>query len=277
MICKSKGLTPNSISAMKTDLNLFLRFLGGKHIKDVSHIDCDDFMMMCMNERNNGDWALSRKHVSINMFYETLIKKEYLEITNPMNKVEKIKVRRKNKEYLTSDEIAQVFVYLREVGDLRGLALFSLLYSSACRISEIYQLNISSMNFDTREFSVIGKGLKFRDCFFSEQAGEDIVNYLKSREDSFEPLFMSRQSNRWSKRAIQKYVQDTVYRVGIKKRITPHSLRHSILTNLRLSGALLEDLQLLAGHSSISTTQSVYTHVGLSDVRSKFDSFHDKL
>ena len=72
---------------------------------------------------------------------------------------------------------------------------------------------------------------------------------------------------------MQVFVSKTAKDAGVNKRITPHSLRHSALTNLRLRGVPLEDLQLLAGHESIGTTQQVYTHVGLEDVRSKFDEF----
>lgn len=163
---------------------------------------------------------------------------------------------------------------MKDKNDLRGLAFFHLAYSSACRISELYQLNRNSLDMSLRQFKVIGKGMKERICFFSEEAKFHILNYLNSRTDNLEPLFLSREKNRWSKRAIQVFVKNTVKRVGIIKHITPHSLRHSILTNLRLSGYPLEDLQLLAGHESIGTTQQIYTHVGLSDVRSKFDEFH---
>lgn len=230
MICKNKGLTPNSIKAFSIDLNLFLRFLGNKNLSEVTHIDVEDFMMYCQNERNNSDWALARKYTSLNSFFNTMIKKEYLDIRNPMDKVDKVKVRKKVREYLTVDEYKQVINYLEKQNDIRGLALFSLMYSSACRISEIYQLNRDSLDFNKRQFKVIGKGLKERICFFSEDAREKILNYLNSRNDNLEPLFISREKNRWSKRAIQNYVKNTVRRTGINKTITPHCLRHSILT-----------------------------------------------
>ncbi len=75
MICKNKGLTPNSIKAFSIDLNLFLRFLGNKNLSEVTHIDVEDFMMYCQNERNNSDWALARKYTSLNSFFNTMIKK----------------------------------------------------------------------------------------------------------------------------------------------------------------------------------------------------------
>lgn len=277
MICLNKGLTNRTIEAKRIDLHMFLNFIGDKSLKDVTHMDCDDFLIYCRMERKNGDWALSRKHSSICAFFDTLIQKEYLDMRNPMGKVDKVKVRPKIKEYLTVEEMDKVFKYLEEKNDIRGLALISLFYSSACRISEIRQLNRDSLDMENRSFVVVGKGQSERICFFSEQAKQHITNYLNSRKDNLQPLFLSREKKRWSKEGIERYVKKLVKEVGINKHITPHSLRHSILTNLRRAGAKLEDLQLLAGHKNISTTQRVYTHVGLDDVRHVFDDFHSRL
>jgi len=276
MVCKNKGLTERTIDGFGSDLSLFLRFINNKDLSKTTHIDVEDFMAYCQNERNNSNWALARKYTSLNSFFTTMIKKEYLDIRNPMDKVDKVKIRKKVKEYLTVDEYNKVIDYLEKENDLRGVALFVLMYSSACRISEIHQLNRNSLDFKNRQFKVVGKGDKERMCFFSEQSKEKLLNYLNSRIDGLEPLFISRESNRWSKNAIQRFVKSTVKKAGINKYITPHCLRHSILTNMRLSGTSIEDLQLLAGHSSLQTTQSIYTHVGLEDVKDNFDKFHSK-
>lgn len=274
MLCRNKGLTKETIKAFECDLKLFFRYIGDKSIETITHRDIEEFMYYCQEERGNSNDAINRKFTSLNGFYKTLIKKEYLNIVNPMDKLDKPKLRKKVKDYLTEDEIAKIFNYLEKENDLRGLAFFQLAYSSACRISEIHQLNRDSLNMQKRSFKVLGKGEKERDCLFSETARDCIQTYLASRKDNLEPLFLSRENNRWSKRAMQVFVKNVVKAVGINKHITPHSLRHSILTNLRLNGYPLEDLQLLAGHESIGTTQQKYTHVGLEDVRSKFDDFY---
>lgn len=274
MLCRNKGLTKETIKAFECDLKLFFRYIGDKSIETITHRDIEEFMYYCQEERGNSNDAINRKFTSLNGFYKTLIKKEYLDIVNPMDKLDKPKLRKKVKDYLTEDEIAKIFNYLEKENDLRGLAFFQLAYSSACRISEIHQLNRDSLNMQKRSFKVLGKGEKERDCLFSETARDCIQTYLASRKDNLEPLFLSRENNRWSKRAMQVFVKNVVKAVGINKHITPHSLRHSILTNLRLNGYPLEDLQLLAGHESIGTTQQKYTHVGLEDVRSKFDDFY---
>lgn len=274
MICRNKGLTTETIKAFEYDLNLFIRYMQNKPVDEITHHDIEEFLFHCQEVRHNSDQAICRKFTSLNSFYKTLIKKEYINIINPMDKLDKPKIRRKVKDYLTEDEISKIFEYLESTKDLRGLALFHLAYASACRITELYQLDVDTLDMNKREFKVVGKGQKERICFFSERAKKHIQRYLDSRDDSLPSLFVSREHNRWSKRAIQIFVSKTSNAVGIKKHITPHSIRHSILTNLRLKGLPLEDLQLLAGHESIGTTQQIYTHVGLDDVRSKFDDFH---
>lgn len=274
-LCEGRGLTERTVSGYADDLRVFLRFISDKPLDEVTHFDIEDFLFHCKSERGNGADALIRKYNTINGMYETLIRKDYLDTKNPMYKVDKIKANRnKVKPYLTKDEIEHLFNYVEEKGDLRGLSYLSLSYSSGARISEIVQLNRNSLDFENRQFIVLGKGQTERICIFSEHAKQVTLNYLDSRKDKLEPLFISREGNRWSKSAIQRYVPDIVKEAGINKHITPHSLRHSILTNARLEGLSIEDLQLLAGHRDISTTQRNYTHVGLLDIREKFDNFY---
>jgi integrase/recombinase XerD len=274
MICRNKGLTQKTLDAFECDLKLFIRFIGDKSLKEVTHHDVEDFLFYCQEERKNSDQAINRKFTSLNSFYKTMIKKEYINTINPMDKLDKPKIRKKVKDYLTEEEMDKIFNYLEEQKDFRGLAFFHLAYSSACRISELHQLNRNTLSMEKREFKVLGKGEKERVCFFSERAREHIQRYIQSRKDVLGALFISRENNRWSKRAIQVFVKKTAKAVGITKHITPHSIRHSILTHLRLKGYPLEDLQLLAGHENIGTTQRTYVHVGLDEVRGKFDEFH---
>lgn len=275
MICTNKGLTEETIKAFECDLRVFFRYIGDKSIVDVNHHDIEEFLYYCQVDRKNSSAAINRKFTTLNSFYKSLIKKDYLNCINPMDKLDKPKTRKKVKDYLTEDELNKILDYLKEKNDLRGLAFFHLAYSSACRITELYQLNRDSLDMEKRDFKVLGKGQKERMCLFSETAKQHIQRYLNSRTDQLEALFISRENHRWSKRAIQVFVRNVSKAVGITKHITVHSIRHSILTNLRLKGVPLDDLQLLAGHSQISTTQSIYAHVGLEDIRNKFDNIYN--
>lgn len=171
-LCRGKGLTKQTIQGYEWDLGVFLKYIGEKDLSEVTHIDIEDFLFYCQDERKNGTDALIRKYNTINQMYETLIRKDYIEgIKNPMYKVDSIKPSgNKVKEYLTKDEIQQIFDYLENIGDLRGLAYFTLTYSSGARISEIVQLNRNSLDMDNRQFLTLGKGQKERICIFSEYA-----------------------------------------------------------------------------------------------------------
>ena len=277
-LCKARGLTDKTINGYMHDLNVFLEFIKDMPLDQVTHIDIENFIFYCQEERGNGAHALNRKRNTLNGLYETLIRKDYLNMKNPLYKVDKIKVRNDRiKDFLTVDEYRQLMQYVESLGDLRGLSYISLTYSSACRISEIIQQNRDSLNFENRTFVVFGKGEERRSAIFSEEAKYWTLKYLKSRKDSLPPLYLSREKKRWSKEAIERYIKKVVAEAGINKRITPHSLRHSVLTNMRLAGASIEDLQLLAGHKNISTTQKNYTHVGLYDVKKKFDIYYSQI
>lgn len=130
MICKSKGLTEKTIQAFKWDLNLFFRYLGDKNIKDVTHFDCEDFLFYCQEERKNGDQAIARKFTTLNNFFKTIIKKDYVDMKNPFDKLDKPKVRKKMRDHLTDDEMEQIFTYLEENNKLRDLAIISLMLSN---------------------------------------------------------------------------------------------------------------------------------------------------
>lgn len=270
MHCRNKGLTTRSIGAIcDTDLRLFLEYIGDINIEEISHLDCSDFLLYCSDERNNGPKSLNRKFTSVNMFFKTLVKQEVI-AKNPMDKLEKPKVRKTLRGHLTIEEYKQLTSYVDDIGDLRGAAIISLFYFSGCRLSEIWQLNRDSLDYRRRRFKVIGKGEKERMCMFSENTAERIKKYLDTREDSLEPLFISRQKNRWSRKSIQDFLKNAGEGAGIKRRVHPHLLRHTRAMALLKLGADLETIQHLLGHESIATTQ-IYAHSDFDDVQNKID------
>jgi site-specific recombinase XerD len=278
MSMRTNGLTEKTYEGYTGELQLFLRYLKDTYLFDIDHKVIDSYMFYCLDERKNGDSAMCRKHTALSSFFESMIRKDYFPVTfkNPMYKVDKMKIREVIKDFLTEDEFAMVIKHLEDKNDIRGICLVNLAYSSACRVSEIEQLNRDTISMENRIFKVKGKGEKERECYLSLQARESIINYSNTRTDDLKPLFLSRMKTRWKKRDIERYIADLTKKLGFTKHITPHSLRHSILTNMRLKGARLEDLQLLAGHASIATTQAKYTHVGLSDVSNTFDKFFER-
>lgn len=266
VLCKNKGLTEETIKAFKIDLMVFMRYLGDKNVDEITHIDVEDFLDYCVNERKNTPPTLDRKYTTLNSFYKTMLLKEYIDCKNPMDRVDKIKVRKKVREYLTEEEIKQFMDYLKSINDLRGLAILSLLYSSGIRLSELIQLNRDSLDFSTNRFVVLGKGMKERICIFSDEAKEYIINYLNLRTDNLEPLFLSRHKNRLAKKSVQHWIKKRAKEAGITKNVHPHLVRHSISMNLLMRGVPLDKIQVFLGHESIATTQ-IYAHNNIDDVQ----------
>lgn len=273
---RSNSITERTKGAFADDLRVFIRFLDDKGVEDVTHKDIDAFLEHCRVDRGNGDEALSRKYNTLNKFYDTMILKEYLNMTNPLNKVERIKVRNKVRDHVTLDEYKQIIKYLEQQKDYRGLALFSLFYSSGIRVNEAHRLNKNDIDFENNEFDVMGKGDQGRTCIFSDEAKGYIIQYLNSRDDNLEALFVSHMGNRWSVSSIQQYVKNTAKKAGVKKNVHPHLLRHGTAMLLLDNELPLDEIQKVLGHRNINTTQ-IYARTSMKHVKKNVNNIYSKL
>lgn len=168
---------------------------------------------------------------------------------------------------------------------MRDRAILEALFSTGLRVSELASLNCDSINFERREFPIIGKGGKERIVFLSEEAGEIIKIYLETRKDPYKPLFIRFQGRqdpsddgenmRLTTRSIERIVEKYVKQVGLTIKATPHTLRHSFATDLLVNGADIRSVQEMLGHSNIATTQ-IYTHITNKQLRDVHTNFHDK-
>ncbi|MBI2097812.1 MAG: tyrosine-type recombinase/integrase, partial [Candidatus Vogelbacteria bacterium] len=149
----------------------------------------------------------------------------------------------------------------------RDRAILELLFSTGLRVSELCVLNRDSVDWQQGEFSIRGKGGKVRLVFVSPAARKALKNYLDQRSDLAPPLFVSQNLTRLTSRSIERLVHFYAIKAGLVKKVTPHTLRHSFATDLLRNGADLRAVQLLLGHSSISTTQ-IYTHITDRELRS---------
>lgn len=166
---------------------------------------------------------------------------------------------------------------------LRDRAILELLFSTGLRVSEMVALNRDQIDLKTREFGIIGKGGHARIVFISHEAATYIDRYLKSRTDKVLPLFVnylkrnsivySEDKSRLTSRAVQYLVKKYVRQAKLPVDATPHTLRHSMATDLLRAGADLRSVQELLGHANIATTQ-IYTHITDSRLREVHNKFH---
>ncbi|MDO8639060.1 MAG: tyrosine-type recombinase/integrase [Candidatus Daviesbacteria bacterium] len=166
---------------------------------------------------------------------------------------------------------------------LRDRALLETLFSTGLRVAEIASLNCDTVNLDRKEFSVVGKGQKERVVFLSDSAIKWLDQYLKARKDSFKPLFIRFQGKvdsadagekmRLTPRSLERIVEKYVKGVGLSVKATPHTLRHSLATDLLINGADIRSVQEMLGHTNISTTQ-IYTHITNKHLKDVHKTFH---
>lgn len=166
---------------------------------------------------------------------------------------------------------------------LRDRAILELLWSTGLRVSELCGLKLEDINFNRNEFSVKGKGSKWRVVFFSDDAKGWLKKYLDARRDMSPMLFVSHdraskgrdELSGLTQRSVQRIVEHYRKLAGITKSISPHTLRHSFATDLLMNGADLRSVQSLLGHASVTTTQ-IYTHITDSHLQEVYKAFHDK-
>ena len=164
---------------------------------------------------------------------------------------------------------------------LRDRAMLEIAYGSGLRVSEVHGLDVSSLNLQTGELRVMGKGSKERIVLFGDEAKTALNAYLSearpklANRTSGNALFLNRYGGRLAKRSIQEKVRRYAERVGLRSGVHTHTLRHSFATHLLEGGADLRVVQDLLGHSSPATTQ-IYTHVTQRQARDVYMAAHPK-
>ncbi|MBU1130379.1 tyrosine-type recombinase/integrase [Patescibacteria group bacterium] len=221
--------------------------------------------------------------IALRSFLKWLIKNDH-KVLQP----EKLDVPKRKSESLKFLDVKQMERLLNQPilstkTGLRDRAILELLFSTGLRVSELVALNRSNINLKNREFGVVGKGGRARVVFVSQRATNLIDRYLRTRIDKFKPLFVryagkhefgaSEESYRLTSRSIQRLVKKYVRSAKLPVDATPHTLRHSMATDLLRSGADIRSVQEILGHKNIATTQ-IYTHVTDRRLREVHEKFH---
>jgi site-specific recombinase XerD len=221
--------------------------------------------------------------IALRSFLRFLVRNDY-ETLSP-EKIDLPKAESKSLKFLEKNHLRELVnsVDISNIQGLRDRAILETLFSTGLRVSELVRLNRDQINFETREFGVIGKGGRARIVFVSDSAAHWLVEYLNFREDSYKPLFIrySRDQNglddgekmRLTSRSVERIVQKYVKKARIPVDATPHTLRHSFATDLLSNGADLRSVQEMLGHKNISTTQ-IYTHVTNPQLKEVHKKFH---
>lgn len=197
--------------------------------------------------------------------------------------IELAKIGERPLDLITSEELRRLIGAPKsdDIRALRDKAILELLFSTGLRVSELCSLT-RDINLKEDSLSIRGKGDKIRVVFVSDDARSAVKKYLDKRTDVDDALFAritDKQNQKGNlaldKRSVERIVKHWAIKSGISKKVTPHVLRHCFATDLLSNGADLRSVQMLLGHSNISTTQ-IYTHVTDSELRRIHKQFHNK-
>lgn len=203
-------------------------------------------------------------------------------------KIDLPKTESRSLKFLERDQVERLIgvVPIKDDQDESGLrdrAILELLFSTGLRVSELAKLNHEQINFERREFGVIGKGGKSRIVFISDRASSYVQQYLTARKDTYKPLFIryareiseddGGEKMRLTVRSIERIVKKYVKLARLPVDASAHTMRHSFATDLLTNGADLRSVQEMLGHKNIATTQ-IYTHITNKQLREVHKNFH---
>lgn len=279
----AQGDELNTIRAYVSDISQLNSFLSSyaKTFITVDFATLRDFVHFLF-DMGLSPVSINRKISAVKGFYRYLLFMKVLK-NNPAVELELLKVGRKLPSTLSVVEVSAIIESADEKTPLglRDRVALELLYASGLRISELLNLKLTDVAMETGLLSVIGKGNKQRFVPFGKKAGQAINEYfnhgrpliLKKRSTSF--FIVNARGKRLSRVGFWKIVRKYRIKAGIKKRVTPHTFRHSFATHLLEGGADLRAVQELLGHADISTTQ-IYTHVDREYLKEVYKLYHPR-
>ncbi|MAW65038.1 MAG: tyrosine recombinase XerD [Flavobacteriales bacterium] len=281
-----KSLSENSIEAYSRDLDKLYQFSASlkkrKKIEELELIDLQKFIHW-ISDLGMSPKSQARVVSGIKGFYKFLLIEELIK-SDPSKLLETPKIGIKLPDTISLEEIDTMIsaIDLSSNEGQRNKAIIETLYSCGLRVSELTNLQITNLFFDMGFIKVIGKGNKERFVPIGQKAIKEIKIYIqnfrnhqeiKSGQEDF--LFLNRRGSSLTRVMIFTIIKNICKASGIKKIISPHTLRHSFATHLLEGGADLRAIQEMLGHESITTTE-IYTHLDKDFLRSEIIEFHPR-
>ena len=258
-----KGLSNNTVSSYKNDIKSFFLWLDENSFNplNINAPDANNYVSKLFGDGLKSS-SVNRKISAIKSFYIFLQKKKII-MKSPIADI----VMPKQEKYLPVSMSEEEVERLLNSPDLniqierRDKAMIEVLYATGIRISELTNLKLTDLDINRSVLKVFGKGSKERLVPFGEKAAESLNLYLTDRKDlKSKEIFLSNRGTKISRSAFWQRIKIYTKRENLKISISPHTLRHASATHLLNRGADLRSVQILLGHSDLSTTQ-IYTHI----------------
>ena len=294
-----KGSAARTIENYEHYLNRFFQFAKNKGVRTAGQIT-DDLVRefrLWLNKQPSGIRSLKGKPIlmetlskktqnyyliALRVFLKYLGKRGIESLS--ADRIDLAKIPERPIDLITPAELSRLLDAPKgdDIKNLRDKAILELLFSTGLRVSELCSLP-REISTEFEELSIRGKGGKVRVVFISPRARAALKQYLIARKDMEEGLFVQiedeastkREIKHLTKRSVERIVKYYAIKAGISKKVTPHVIRHCFATDLLQNGADIRSVQVMLGHSNISTTQ-IYTHVTDKHLRDIHKKFHDK-
>jgi len=277
-----KGASENTRLAYARDLKKFLYFMK-KRKKNPEQVTSDELSLFLQEQSRAGlsPRSLARLGSSLRSFFRFLLIDGYLE-KNPAATLATPRSWFNLPHFLTVAEVERLIQQPKndEPQGKRDRAILELLYATGLRVSELVKLEIDQVNLKAGYLICRGKGGKERVVPFGSSAQAALRQYLSEvrpllikKESPY--LFLTRQGKPFTRQGLWKLLQHYAVLAGLEEKVSPHVLRHSFATHLLERGADLRSVQILLGHSQITTTQ-IYTHLSRKWLREIYDRFHPR-
>ena len=277
----STGASKNTLAAYRSDLKIFNKWLAGKSFISVNSKHIQDYFSD--RQKNNiGSSTQARILTCLHSFYQYLLANQLIK-NDPTEQLSHPKLEKKLPVFLNIQEVEKLLEApsSSSLFGQRDRAMLELLYSCGLRVSELINLSYHNINLKEEFIRIHGKGNKERVLPMGEMA----IDYLMKYEPGARPMllkngqsdsyFLSNRGSAMSRQNFFYIIKAYANQVGIDKPLSPHSLRHAFATHLVQKGADLRSVQLMLGHSDISSTQ-LYTHIQNAQLKAQHAKHHPR-
>ena len=277
-----KRQSQNTLAAYRRDVSRFANYLPNKRLDDAKVSDVRSFLVFLRNEEGLAPSSVARCLSSLKSFYEYL-SVENLISENPTETIASPRPWRKLPNVMSVEEVDALIATpdINTLAGIRDLAMLELIYATGLRVSELVSLKMSAVDLEVGYLRSLGKGSKERVVPIGDVAKTAIESYVNNARPLFQKkrrsgdLFLTRRGNAMTRQGFWKILKKYSIKAKIEGPVSPHALRHAFATHLLERGADLRSVQMMLGHSDISTTQ-IYTHVLRQRMREVYERFHPR-
>ena len=280
-----KGLSINTQDSYRFDMQEFTNYLNKEKINNLNDIkeqDLINYLEYLKNDKKLQPRSIERHLTTLRSLYKYLVKNEIVKSDITLN-IDNMKLGRHLPDVLSIEEVDNLLnIEIKSPYDIRTKAMLEIMYSSGLRVSELVNLELSDIDVYNDTILINGKGSKERIVPIGDVAKKYLHDYLEIRNSLIKrkngnpnKLFLNNHGLPITRNGFNFLLNNILKEKGIKKKVTPHTLRHSFATHMLDNGADLRTIQELLGHSDIVTTR-IYTHISKKQVHDNYIEYQTR-